>query len=66
MREFGKLPLIERAMACRSRAEELVEELQRASPETAEELRRLSRQWLLLAQHLEDSAAARSQNGIQN
>ena len=61
---LGKLPLVERAMACRSRAEELVEELGRASPETAVELRKLSRQWLLLAQHLEDTAW--KQRSIQN
>jgi hypothetical protein len=53
MSELGKLPLIERAMACRSKAEELVAEVERASPATAEELRKLSRQWLLLAQQLE-------------
>jgi hypothetical protein len=53
MSELGKLSPLERAMACRSRAEELVAEVGAASPATAEELRKLSRQWLLLAQHLE-------------
>jgi hypothetical protein len=53
MSESGSSSPIERAMACRSKAEELAAEVLRASPEAAEELRKLSRQWLLLAQQLE-------------
>jgi len=57
MSELGKLSFVERAMACRARAEELVEELERAPEPVADELRKLSRQWLLLAQQLEESVA---------
>ena len=53
MSELGKLSPVERAMACRSKAEELVEEMGRAPPGKVEELRKLSRQWLLRAQQLD-------------
>jgi hypothetical protein len=54
MSELEKLSPIERAIACRSKAEELAAEIALASPEKADELRKLSRKWLLLAQELED------------
>jgi hypothetical protein len=53
MSELGTLSPLERAVVCRSKAEELAEAVLHASPEGAEELRKLSRQWLLLAQQLE-------------
>jgi hypothetical protein len=54
MSELEKLSPVEQAMACRSKAEELAADVLAASPEKADELRKLSRQWLLRAQQLED------------
>ena len=67
MSELEKLPPVEQAMACRSKAEELAAEIELATPAKADELRKLSRKWLLLAQELEDhpESAALAQSGEQ-